>query len=418
MRVLIHEPGATGHRLPYVSHLVRGLAELGAETVFATAPTTPRSPSFELHLGALAGRFELVELDVRADESDATRRLAALRGAVERARPDHCLLMYADGISQLAGLRALARLPSARVGSRFGAGAGAPHVHALHFRGRHGYPYAAGRRGLVERAKRALSLRATLAAPWTHLHHLDAHQLDAMRAADPSLEARSSVMPDPVEPPPPLSRAAAREALGLPADARTLGCVGVLDGRKGVPPTLDAFRRLRARGAADVLRLAGPVHVDLRGLIEARHADLVAAGALVLDDRTLSADELYAAILATDVVVAAYDANHTGSSSIVVRAAAAGRPVVCTATDWFERTVPRFGLGVTCDPTDPDAFDAALVEALGAGTADRAGFFRRFHAADNFAATWLAPLCALEGVAARRPALSWDAAPAPRVPTP
>ncbi len=52
-----------------------------------------------------------------------------------------------------------------------------------------------------------------------------------------------------------------------------------------------------------------------------------------------------------DVIAAVYP-QHTGSASIVIRAAAAGRPVLGSDYGWIGRTIEKHGLGLACRPSD------------------------------------------------------------------
>ena len=107
-------------------------------------------------------------------------------------------------------------------------------------------------------------------------------------------------------------------------------------------------------------------------------------------DRFLDTADFAAAIGAMDVVATPYP-RHIGSASIVIRAAAAGRPVLGGTFGWIGWAVTRFGLGRTVDVADPDAFAAALAQSLEESSHYRpssaARRFVEFHTPDNYHAT-------------------------------
>jgi glycosyltransferase involved in cell wall biosynthesis len=112
-------------------------------------------------------------------------------------------------------------------------------------------------------------------------------------------------------------------------------------------------------------------------------------------ERTLTVVELQTALAAMDVVCTPYPA-HIGSSSIVLRAAAAGRPVVGSDTGWVGETVRRFSLGRVCDVRAPGALARALADALDATSSyamtDAARRLVAYHTVENYQAHWTARL--------------------------
>ena len=105
---------------------------------------------------------------------------------------------------------------------------------------------------------------------------------------------------------------------------------GVIARFKGADLFLEAYRMRRQRGDQPPVSalLAGPLQDDIRPLLQADpYRGWVADGSIVVIDRYLSEYEMYAAAAAVDLVVAPYF-KHQNRSSIILWAAAAGRPCI------------------------------------------------------------------------------------------
>jgi hypothetical protein len=85
-----------------------------------------------------------------------------------------------------------------------------------------------------------------------------------------------------------------------------------------------------------------------------------------------------------------------GSSSFVIRAAAARRPVLATDFGWMGWAVRKFGLGWTANVWDAAALGAtirqAMEQAAGWSMPAIAERFVRYQSAENFQAHWTARL--------------------------
>jgi glycosyltransferase involved in cell wall biosynthesis len=187
---------------------------------------------------------------------------------------------------------------------------------------------------------------------------------------------------------------AARDALGIPNDGRYLGIAGLLNAKKGVDRLLRAFQSIADRVARnDRLLLAGPVDEETRTLIEQDFRGLLQAGKVVLLDRSLSTGEVNLAIAAMDVVCTPYP-RHIHSASIVIRAAAAGRPVLGSNSGWMEHSIRLFSLGDTTSVADENALAEAIVQSLESSPdfapTEAARRFVAYHSAANFAGHWTA----------------------------
>jgi glycosyltransferase involved in cell wall biosynthesis len=411
MRALVFEPVWAGHRLHFVSMLLPGLVDAGAEVTIALGREAPGTSEYRAHLAPLVeGSAEGVAAGrVRVDAwipparhgklSYARDALAALRHSIARARPDFLYVPTADGLSQMLG--------AARLMGR-GALPRGLHSEALLLRGSFAYP---GGLRWRQRVQARLSWSAATGAPWSILHHLDPLVCDHARPG------RLRLMPDPVETPAatgPTARADVLRRLGVPPDGRYLGTAGLLDRRKGVDLLIRAYADARRRGAladTDRLLLVGRAEPEIAALLAGEAEPLVRSGHIRVIDRFLDTADFAAAIGAMDVVATPYP-RHIGSASIVIRAAAAGRPVLGGTFGWIGWAVNRFALGQTVDVADPDAFAAALARSLEESSTYRpssaARRFVEFHTPDNYRAHWTMGLRRRLGLPPAEGLVTWE----------
>jgi glycosyltransferase involved in cell wall biosynthesis len=421
MRVLVFEPVWAGHRLHFVSMLLPGLVETGADVTVALGREAPGTAEYRAHLaplleesaeGVVAGR-------VRADAwipparhgklSYARDALGALRQSIARARPDFLYVPTADGLSQLLGVAGMLGRRTLPRGL---------HSEALLLRGSFAYPAAGWRQRVQARLSWAAAAQA---APWSVLYHLDPIVYDRERR-DRSTEAESGhlrLMPDPVEgrkpsPARDASRAEILRRLGVPPDGRYVGTAGLLDRRKGVDLLIRAYADARRRGQladTDRLLLVGRPDPAIAAMLSGETEPMVRSGHVQVIDRFLDTADFVDAISAMDLVVTPYP-RHIGSASIVIRAAALGRPVLGSDFGWIGYVVPRFGLGRTVNVNDPAAFAAELAQSLDDSPAYRppeaARRFAQFHTPENFRATWTEVLRERLGLPPAPGRVTWD----------
>lgn len=247
---------------------------------------------------------------------------------------------------------------------------------------------------------RHMAKTALTRAALRHPSLSDVFSLDPSAVPALARSARGQVhaLPDPVSPEPPdQPPATVRERYGVQGGRALVVMAGTLDDRKGVHLLLRALATLDAPAVAQTaVLLAGRVAVDDRPAFE---RDLAAARAgglpVLLHDDYLSPGALAALVAAADLLVLPYD-RHVGSSGFLVRAAAAGTPVLTQRYGWMGHAVRTHGLGWTASPAHPETFAEALVGALEAAppSAEAGASFVATHTVDAFAApllSFLAP---------------------------
>ena len=137
---------------------------------------------------------------------------------------------------------------------------------------------------------------------------------------------------------------------GPAAEGDYVLAVATLEPRKNLPLLVEGFRR---SGLDCELRVAG----------EAGWGDVDVAGDRVRLLGRVGDDELAALYRGARCLV--YPSTYEGFGLPVLEAMAAGTPVVCPAGPPYDEFAD--GVGVTCDPLDPDSIAAAIRDASTSG---------------------------------------------------
>ena len=370
--VLIYCPLDGGHHLNFARLVTAGFRRLGVGIVLATTEKAAHSRELAnsgVRILRLRPRQTQGRLNSLWEELKDLRSLAG-------ERPwNRIVLPAGDGLLQMLGLAAQGGVRIFRPGQV---------VEALAIRGSIAYPASQLRR-LKHKASLLLLHKADVAVR----HHLDPVFMDWLRVQPPP-RPKWHLMPDPVEIPQPLDRRTARGQLGLPPDGAVVGCVGVLDERKGVHLLADAF------GAA---RLPRDVHLLLVGMCTPGVRAAVArlrrlpgfADRIHVFDEWVTDETMMRAIAAMDLVVTAYP-GHVGSASIVLRVMAAERPVLGSSTPWIARHVSQYGAGWVSDVENREVFASHLALAVGRASSwrpsPRVRELLEFNSPENFMAHW------------------------------
>lgn len=379
MRVLIFEPDHTGHHLHWVRLLVDGLRPLGVEIVVSLGGQAFGSPEYKTHLAQF-------ENEIRFDSMpplmpDKPWRLMrwntrCFADTMKRVAPDHVLIPYGDGLAQGIGI--------ARI---FGHDLLADAIgEVLLMRGAYAYPISRLSQSIAQRA----SLEAIGMGSWSVVHYLDPIPFEYVQRRGGDLARRGRLMPDPVEPAPRVSTAQARAALGIPTDGRYIGCVGLIDGRKGADTLIKAFAEADL-APNDRLLLCGKHSDPVREMLSGAYKPLRDAGRVISFDQYVSQEQLLNAVSALDIMCTPYP-RHIGSASILNRAAAAGKFVLGSNWGLIGLTISRFGLGLACDCTNVGELSAAVAVAMDRAMnyvpGEPARRFVEYNTIENFHACW------------------------------
>jgi glycosyltransferase involved in cell wall biosynthesis len=231
-------------------------------------------------------------------------------------------------------------------------------------------------------------------ANWDILHFLDPIPYELICRKYPEQSHRFRLMPDPVESVQQVPPDVARQKLGIPESGRYAGYLGLMFEPTSVNRLLTAFRRAKLAGE-DRLLLAGPMTDGVRACVNQNHGDLLQSGRVIKIERHLSLDEVMLGVMACDLVCVPAKFR-MGSSSFLIRAATAGRPVLADNFGWTGWAIKQFDLGWQVDVSDipafSRAFEVAMENAEGRSLSAAAERFVRFHSAENFKAHWTASL--------------------------
>lgn len=278
-----------------------------------------------------------------------------LQRAVVEHRPDHCVLLYVDHLqfSLATGLRF--DLPVRFSGTYF--------RPSFYYRQR-GAPFAL-RPALDDLQKRTL-LRLALRNPHVDtLFCLDPYAVEPIRRL--GAPARIVHLPEPFEADalPTEPREATRRRLGVEDGRHMLLLFGALDPRKGVLELLHALQALPGPLAQRACLVMAGETTTVRQEVEEAVAALRAEGTLqVLHlDAFVPDAEMHRLFGAASLVLLPYQ-HHVGSSGVVVRAAAAGVPVLGPEYGMLGPLIRDHGLGMSVDTTRPADLVRGLVQFL------------------------------------------------------
>lgn len=364
-RLLLFDPYVGGHHADHVRYIARAWQARGVpgRLVAAVAPRLLTAHPALADLAYEAGDSSVAFAPiVGADRLETARSLTEvgringelLRQVVEEQRPERALLLYLDHL-QLALAMGL-RVPAALSGILF-----RPELH---------YPALGhrpeGMRARVHALRKNLVLRAALRHPrLTHVFSLDPTAVPALQRLGRG--ARAVHLPDPTPPPAAAGQTPAetRRAWGVDPNRRLAVLFGSLEERKGVLVLLEALLRLpEADARALSVVVAGRSYDEVRPRMEALAARIQATTSLqlIVREEFIPDEEVQGLIEAADIILAPYQ-RHVGSSGIVMRAGAAGVPLLAQDYGLVGHQVRSAGLGWSADTTDPDALAQALSAA-------------------------------------------------------
>lgn len=351
MKIVIFELNHAGHRMSVVGMLITALTELkeqGANITSVTILTGAQAPSseeFKVQLGSLPDFVHVEGIEVPPESkyplAVALQKSKLLHRYLANHQVDHLYVPYADGLLQVEAIKNLLRLNplSRKLDSE-----------ALLMRSTYAYP---GQK-LVTRLASYWSVKFS---PFSVLHLNDPYAMDVLKARQDSVLKQVALIPDPLTALRFSDKAQARRALGLPEQGQLVGCVGMIDTRKGIDKLIRAFQALPALPDRRLLlagKHAAPIKVALG---EAGNPQILSI------DKYLSEEEFALGVSALDVMVTPYP-DFVGSASIVTRAATAGKVVVGSDFGWMKSIIGQFGLGVCCDVSSQTCLSSAIVQAL------------------------------------------------------
>lgn len=363
-RLLLYDPNAGGHHASYIVHVLRAWHEMDVPGHLVAA-VSPQLFDDHPDLRTLPERegWHRVSFEEMPD-APALRELSLLRKGlgerhllqrvIQQLRPQQVMAMYMDH-TQFALATALRFPYPVSISGLF--------LRVSHHR-------MAGRslpiRQRLTQLRKRLVLRAALQNPHAGVFF----------SADPSFvpavhalksDAHAAVLPDPV----PLSEGfgdseQTRQFYGVETGRRVLLLFGALAERKGVLHVINALHCLPEEACRNIcLLLAGPVQPDLRERLPQALNRLRASRPVqaLLQDAYLHEPTINALMGVADLVLVPY-LDHPGTSSVLIRAAGAQRPVLCQDFGLMKEQVQTYALGQFVHAKDPASMATGLLRFL------------------------------------------------------
>jgi glycosyltransferase involved in cell wall biosynthesis len=357
MRVLFYAPEYVGHYFAYLARMMPAFTALPIERLVATVPEALESSIYSATLARFADKLSFATICTTAPQppvQSARHRLRELRSAIQRMQPDHVVVGYLDGLwDQALAAWMTGRRPWPREMVLEG------WVYRTRFGDR-------GDRRLKSRMRRAMFPFLLRSGLFRKLH-LDGEQLyDFAKPKSAGTPTEVVLSPNPIAMQQPMSTDEARRQLGLATDGTWLSLSGMIARFKGADLLLDAFRHLREKKRAENVRLllAGPHDESITRQLSAEpFRRWIETGQIVSINRFVDENEMYLAAAAADLVMAAYP-NHQGRSSIILWAAAAGRPSLGTESGGIGYVIRQQNLGWTCDVANAETLAESIATAL------------------------------------------------------
>ena len=355
MKILFYEPDYQGHHFPYLARMLPNFLELPIQASLATTPSAIDSNEYKKTLAPFESSLEILpscqELIKHNPLANAWRRCHDLKRIVKECQPDHVCILYADGMWPLAALA-----------KQFGVSllGNAPVYEAWMYRGGFTYNDAKGKGALI---RRRLFKKLIDQEIFDKIHFddellFDFYQKECSQRTEVSLSRNPVIITDPIP------QREARKQLGLPIEGTIIGTSGMITETKGIHLLLDMFEKHATRNPETILMIAGPHNESIKNmLVEERFQILVQQGRLFSIDRFLNDHEMSLSAASCDLILAPYP-NHSGRSSIILWAAAAGVPVLAVSRGCIGHVVRTERLGKTCDVKNIDEFGKALDEML------------------------------------------------------
>ncbi|HEX2474805.1 MAG TPA: glycosyltransferase [Lacipirellulaceae bacterium] len=357
MRVLFYSPDYVGHYFAYLARMMPAFAALPIERLVATVPEALDSTVYSATLARFADKLSFVTICTQGPQppvQSARHRLRELRSAIQQTQPDHVIVGYLDGLWEQAlapWMTGRRPWPQDMV------------VEGWIYRTRFGDRSDRRLKSRLRRAMFPLLLRSGLFRKL----HLDGEQLyDFAKPKSAGTPTEVVLSPNPIAMQEPTSTDEARRQLGIATDGTWLSLSGMIARYKGADLLLEAYRHLRELKREENVRLllAGPHEEQVAQALRAepfRH--WIDVGQIVSINRFVDDNEMFLAAAAADLVMAPYP-NHHGRSSIILWAAAAGRPSLGTESGGIGYVIRQQNLGWTCDVANPATLAKSIATAL------------------------------------------------------
>jgi len=368
-KILLFDLSYTGHHAEYILHLVKYWSEFktkGSLNILV-------SPKFlEMHLAAFDTTIENTHGDINfiSISHDEEAKLKAKNSALGRAlyafnerkllfkyvnllKPTHCLLMYLDSV--LLSMALMKGLPCLFSGIYF-----RPIFHYNQFTN-----FNPSLRERVWQVRdKFLLFNILKKSNFQFVFCLDPFVVETINKSQ--REVKALHLPDPVQV---LSNAKSqleemRNKLGINSNRKIFLMFGVFEKRKGIFQLLKAIELLPLNLCQNLcLLLVGSIGSESQVITWTYKLSRFLEVQVVNLDQFVSNQDVQLFFEMADVVLAPYQ-HHVGMSGILVRAAAAQKPVLSSDFGLMGEIVRRYSLGLAIDTTKPTEIAKGLRQFL------------------------------------------------------
>ncbi len=361
-RLLLFDLNPTGHHAGYLHHLIRYWIEwdMTGELIVVVSPAFLTMHTNTVALADESMTVQLIAISEAEENHHKSRGRQVSQMQYEwelvvnyarQWQVKQILLMYFDTFQMALSLARRVPCPVAGIFFR-------PIFHYEAW----GHPPNNSRERLQEWRKRMLIRWVIRRRPLQTLFCLDPFVVTTLNQW--AGRDMATYLPDPVEVYPTTAAdvATLRNQLGIEPTRRVMLVFGQLDERKGLFILIEALKRLTSAQQTNwCLLLAGPVDKGIAQALDDSLDTLVAqTDVQVVRDHSFVAEpdiQLYFSL--SDLIVTLYQ-RHIGMSAVLVRAAAAQRPVLSSNYGLMGQLVKTKGLGQAVDAENPLAVADAL----------------------------------------------------------
>ena len=362
------------------------LRRLGFEVKLSLPENSCDTPEGKTFFSDLIDEVEwipLPKIKLPPGRSRANLQLQILRDTLQKVRPDHAYVPYADGISQAWGMQ---RKPKGFFSSD-------AVLECLMMRGGFAYPAA----NLKTRIKNKISWKLQQRAAWDKVHHLDPLVLNAIKKRNPTYAKNVFLIPEAIEALANQTQSAALQQLGLEPGDPLIVCPGGVNETKGSDLLARAVSRL-PRDFPCRLLLFGKHSKHLQDLSRSLTHDQ----RIIFKNQFASREEFDSLFTAADLVATCYP-RHIGSASILIRSAAAEKKILASDFGWIGWACENYKLGPTCQAGNIDDIRDGLIRTLQStvNSCDKnqqiKTSFVNYHTLPNHTAHFTSLICELHG---------------------
>ncbi len=338
-RILIFEPLCTGHHFKYVQLLIRAFTEKKCKIYLASTTESFETKEYEILLKNIEHLFTKVITSVKMRNNIYLNSLLhsiEIQRLIKRYDCNIVFIPYLDTYFYTLGI--LLKL-SIKQKKRT--------IEGIIFRG--DCSYEGMSKNIRNRIRRIIMEKILLSNVFNRVLYIDELMYESFKHVITKANTHIVSCPDPVESTYMISRNEFRSKFGISHNDKVLGVFGMIDSRKGVDLLLEAFQSL-PKTSYNKLLLMGKHSEKLNDCV--RKIELFSN--IISVDRFVTDDELISGINSVDVVAVVYP-GHIGSASIVIRAAAAQKPVLGSDFGWIGHTIKKYRLGKACNVLDEDS---------------------------------------------------------------